>query len=157
MTAELWIAATSLVLLVLVFVPLERVFPARPGQPARRPELGIDLAFYLGQYLVFAGVAVTVLGSVHATLLPLSLGTWSGGLPLWTQVALALVFGVAFGVAFGAGAGAGAGAGTGAALGAVVSGAVEVRIAETMPLLDAERALALSQAGRMTGKIVLVP
>jgi sterol desaturase/sphingolipid hydroxylase (fatty acid hydroxylase superfamily) len=93
MTAELWIAATSLVLLVLVFVPLERVFPARPGQPARRPELGIDLAFYLGQYLVFAGVAVTVLGSVHATLLPLSLGTWSGGLPLWTQVALALVLG----------------------------------------------------------------
>ena len=38
-----------------------------------------------------------------------------------------------------------------------MSGAVEVRIAETMPLLDAERALALSQAGRMTGKIVLVP
>ena len=68
-----------------------------------------------------------------------------------------VAFGAAFGVAFGAGAGAGAGAGTGAALGAVVSGAVEVRIAETMPLLDAERALALSQAGRMTGKIVLVP
>ena len=40
---------------------------------------------------------------------------------------------------------------------AVVSGAVDVRIAETMPLLDAERALALSQAGRMTGKLVLVP
>ncbi len=40
---------------------------------------------------------------------------------------------------------------------AVASGAVRVRIAETMPLLDAERALALSKAGRMTGKIVLVP
>lgn len=40
---------------------------------------------------------------------------------------------------------------------AVASGAVKVHIAETMPLLDAERALALSKAGRMTGKIVLVP
>ena len=45
----------------------------------------------------------------------------------------------------------------GVAVEAVASGAVEVRIAETMALLDAERALALSQAGRMTGKIVLVP
>jgi NADPH:quinone reductase-like Zn-dependent oxidoreductase len=40
---------------------------------------------------------------------------------------------------------------------AVASGAVKVHIAETMPLLAAERALALSHAGRMTGKLVLVP
>lgn len=40
---------------------------------------------------------------------------------------------------------------------AVASGAVKVRIAETMPLLEAERALALSKAGRLTGKLVLVP
>lgn len=40
---------------------------------------------------------------------------------------------------------------------AVASGAVQVRIAEAMPLIEAERALALSKAGRLTGKIVLVP
>lgn len=40
---------------------------------------------------------------------------------------------------------------------AVASGAVRVRIAETMPLVEAERALAISKAGRSTGKIVLVP
>jgi NADPH:quinone reductase-like Zn-dependent oxidoreductase len=40
---------------------------------------------------------------------------------------------------------------------AVASGAVKIRIAETLPLADAERALALSKQGRMTGKIVLVP
>ncbi len=44
-----------------------------------------------------------------------------------------------------------------AVVAAVASGAVKVHVAETMPLLAAERALALSQAGRMTGKIVLVP
>lgn len=40
---------------------------------------------------------------------------------------------------------------------AVAAGAVAVRIAETMPLAEAERALALSKAGRLTGKLVLVP
>lgn len=40
---------------------------------------------------------------------------------------------------------------------AVASGALRVRIEERIPLAEAERALALSQAGRMTGKIVLIP
>lgn len=44
-----------------------------------------------------------------------------------------------------------------AVVAAVASGAVKVRIAEVMPLVEAERALALSEAGRMTGKLVLVP
>jgi NADPH:quinone reductase-like Zn-dependent oxidoreductase len=40
---------------------------------------------------------------------------------------------------------------------AVASGAVLVTIAEVLPLSQVEHALALSRAGRMTGKIVLVP
>jgi NADPH:quinone reductase-like Zn-dependent oxidoreductase len=40
---------------------------------------------------------------------------------------------------------------------AVARGALRVRIEERIPLAEAERALALSQAGRMTGKIVLIP
>ncbi len=40
---------------------------------------------------------------------------------------------------------------------AVAGGALRVAIAETMPLHDAERALALSRSGRMTGKIILLP
>jgi len=40
---------------------------------------------------------------------------------------------------------------------AVASGAVTLRIAETMPLTAAERALELSRGGRMTGKLVLLP
>jgi NADPH:quinone reductase-like Zn-dependent oxidoreductase len=40
---------------------------------------------------------------------------------------------------------------------AVASGAVKVHISETLPLAEAERAHTLSQGGRLTGKLVLVP
>ena len=40
---------------------------------------------------------------------------------------------------------------------AVASGAVRVPISETMPLAQAERAHSLSQEGRLTGKLVLLP
>ena len=50
---------------------------------------------------------------------------------------------------------------TTARLGAMVdyvhSGKVKIRIAERLPLAEAERALAMSQEGRLTGKIVLIP
>ncbi len=39
----------------------------------------------------------------------------------------------------------------------VASGAVKVNISEVLPLTAAERALTLSQGGRLTGKLVLVP
>jgi NADPH:quinone reductase-like Zn-dependent oxidoreductase len=44
-----------------------------------------------------------------------------------------------------------------AVVAAVAGGAVSVRIEQTLPLVEAERALELSRAGRMTGKLVLVP
>lgn len=93
MSVALWTMITSVVVLVLVFAPLERVFPARPGQRALRPELAIDLAFLAGQYLVFAGVAVGVLQGVHAVVWPLSLGPGDDVLPLWARVALAVMLG----------------------------------------------------------------
>lgn len=40
---------------------------------------------------------------------------------------------------------------------AVATGAVQVRISDTLPLTAAEEALQRSQAGRLTGKLVLVP
>jgi len=89
-------AALSLVALVLVFVPLERAFPARRGQPFLRPEFATDLAFFLGQALLWAGLAVGFLALVHGLLapwLPLSLGTALQDLPLAARVALALTLG----------------------------------------------------------------
>ncbi|NUO48431.1 MAG: sterol desaturase family protein [Polyangiaceae bacterium] len=62
-----WIAPTaaSFLLLAVVFGPLERLFPARPGQRVLRKELVIDACFFVGQYLAFSAIAAFVLGFVH--------------------------------------------------------------------------------------------
>ncbi|MCB9448349.1 MAG: sterol desaturase family protein [Flavobacteriales bacterium] len=48
----------SLVFLSIVFVPVERAFPAKAGQKYFRPRWLTDLFFFLGQYLLW-GFAVT--------------------------------------------------------------------------------------------------
>lgn len=62
-----WIVPTaaSFLLLAVVFGPLERLFPARPGQRVLRPELVIDACFFIGQYLAFTALATMLLGLVH--------------------------------------------------------------------------------------------
>lgn len=50
----------SLLFLGLVFIPLERAFPARV-QPILRPAWLTDLAFFLGQYLLWSGLVLGVL------------------------------------------------------------------------------------------------
>lgn len=57
-------ALGSLALLAIVFVPLERVLPARPQRILRR-ELPVDLAFFAGQYLLFGGWIVAALWVVQ--------------------------------------------------------------------------------------------
>lgn len=58
-------AAASLLLLAAVFVPLERAFPARPGQAVFRPAIAVDACFFAGQYLCFGAIAVGVLGWIQ--------------------------------------------------------------------------------------------
>lgn len=88
--------AASFCLLAIVFGPLERLFPARPGQPVLRPAWRIDLWFFLGQYLVFAAVAGWVLSGaarwidVHAIH---GARAWAASLPLWLQGLMALALG----------------------------------------------------------------
>ncbi|MFG0317288.1 MAG: sterol desaturase family protein [Planctomycetota bacterium JB042] len=81
-------AATSFALLLVVFLPLEALFPAR-RQRTLRPEWTTDLLFFLGQSLLFTAPVVAVLVGVD---------TWIDGLgpldpvraavarqPLWLQ------------------------------------------------------------------------
>src|SRR5438309_8736126 len=56
--------------LVLVFRPLELVFPARPGQRFFRPAWFTDLCFFLGQYLLWSGLVLWALSHF---------GGWLGG------------------------------------------------------------------------------
>ncbi|HSI86453.1 MAG: hypothetical protein ACAI35_27355 [Candidatus Methylacidiphilales bacterium] len=46
-----WAAAASFLTLTVVFWPLERMLPAKPGQAALRPGWATDACFFLGQYL----------------------------------------------------------------------------------------------------------
>src|SRR5262249_38049701 len=54
-------AGISFFFLVLVFRPLEVVFPAKPGQRFFRPAWLTDLCFFLGQYLLWSGLVLWVL------------------------------------------------------------------------------------------------
>lgn len=65
--SELSNAAINFALLVLLFVPLERAFQAK-SQPIFRPSWPTDLAFFLGQRLLFATAAVSLLALVFEPL-----------------------------------------------------------------------------------------
>jgi len=51
----------SLAFLLLVFVPMEKVFPAKAKQKIFRPHWGLDFSFFLGQYLLWSGWVVWIL------------------------------------------------------------------------------------------------
>src|SRR5882672_10840718 len=53
-------AGLSFLFLTLMFGPMEKLFPART-QPFFRPNWKTDLAFFLGQYLVWGGVVLSLL------------------------------------------------------------------------------------------------
>lgn len=86
----------TLAVLAVVYAPLERLFPARPGQPVFRPRWAVDLCFFTGQFVLFATVTAWVVSHVgswvdaHALL---SLRAPVRALPLWAQAALALALG----------------------------------------------------------------
>jgi len=88
-------ALISLVLLAVMFVPLERAFAARP-QSVWRPRFGTDLMFFVGQQLLFVPATTMVLLWVAWPLrsLPL-LGLREGylGLPWGVQAVIAVLLG----------------------------------------------------------------
>ncbi len=59
--SSIFSAGAAFILLVLIFRPLERVFPAKPNQPFRRPHWLVDLCFFFGQYLLWNGLVLWVL------------------------------------------------------------------------------------------------
>lgn len=89
-------ALASLALLAAVFIPLERVFPARPGQPVFRSAFAVDLCFFFGQYLLWSGVALWVLTHIDGLLraaVPDAARAYLAVQPIWLQVILAVLLG----------------------------------------------------------------
>jgi sterol desaturase/sphingolipid hydroxylase (fatty acid hydroxylase superfamily) len=84
-----------LALLAVIFVPLERIFGARPKKILRRG-LVTDLGYYfLNNYLPQALMIVplAVLGWGLHFLVPAQVYAFSGGLPLWVRLLAGLVLG----------------------------------------------------------------
>lgn len=81
-------AGLSLCFLALVFRPLEVVFPARAGQRFFRPDWLTDLAFFLGQYLLWSGLVLWALSHVGGWVDGVMPGTFRaavGAQPFWLQ------------------------------------------------------------------------
>lgn len=84
---------TSFLLLVVVFLPLERLFPGN-RQRLLRAEWGTDLLFFLGQYLLWTAPVVAVLVAVHRHIGVLPIAGLQAGfaaLPFWLQFVLAIL------------------------------------------------------------------
>jgi sterol desaturase/sphingolipid hydroxylase (fatty acid hydroxylase superfamily) len=83
----------SFLFLVALFWPLERMFPAKP-QPFFRPRWWTDLAFFLGQYLLWSGCVLAVLRLCRGWLdqaIPVSFRAAVDSQPWWLQ-AIEVVF-----------------------------------------------------------------
>ncbi len=88
-------AAASFVVLAFVFVPLERVFPARAQRILRRG-VALDACFFVGQYIVFTAAALGVIalvGSAVSGVVPGAVRAWVLARPAWMQVVAAVVLG----------------------------------------------------------------
>src|SRR5205823_10487969 len=92
----LLVAAVSFAVVAAAFAPLERVFPARPGQPLLRPELHVDACFFLGQYFLFAAVSGAAMDAAERVIAPAPLDgvrAFVGALPPLAQVVLTVAAG----------------------------------------------------------------
>lgn len=63
---QYWIEAIaasglSVVFLSLVFMPMEKVFPAKKGQKIFRPNWVLDFCYFLGQYIIWSALVLWVM------------------------------------------------------------------------------------------------
>ena len=84
----------SLLLLMLVFIPLERLLPLHHGQKVLRPKWTTDLTYvFLNGFLVRFGLVVVILSitALSSWAMPAALLAWVGSLPIWVQFPAILV------------------------------------------------------------------
>ncbi len=86
--------ALSFLFMSLVFLPMEKVFPAKPGQHIFRPRWFMDLCFFLGQYLFWGGLVLWLLsdfGYWLRELVPIEITSFFGSMPFWLQMIWVIV------------------------------------------------------------------
>lgn len=78
----------SLFFLALVFIPLEKTFPAKQGQAIFRKGWVLDLCYFLGQYLLWNGLVLALLTYFNQwidQLVPIGFRNFIQSQPLWLQ------------------------------------------------------------------------
>jgi sterol desaturase/sphingolipid hydroxylase (fatty acid hydroxylase superfamily) len=89
LTAAIASTGLSFLFLMLVFRPLELVFPAKPGQKFFRPAWLTDLCFFLGQYLLWSSAVLWLLIHFSGWLngfVPAGFRSAVASQPWWLQV-----------------------------------------------------------------------
>jgi len=85
----------SLLFLALVFIPMEKVFPARKEQKILRPHWILDLCYFLGQYLLWNGLILWILSYAEQWLtgiVPATFRSMVSKQPVWVQALEVVVF-----------------------------------------------------------------
>lgn len=85
----------SMLFLALVFIPMEKVFPAKPGQKVFRKGWLLDLCFFFGQYLLWSGLVLYALNHFSYLLddiVPQNFRVTVQKQPVWLQAFEVLFF-----------------------------------------------------------------
>ncbi|HTF05095.1 MAG TPA: sterol desaturase family protein [Bacteroidia bacterium] len=85
---ELLLTGLSLLFLAVLFIPMEKVFPAKPEQKIFRPGWVLDLCYFLGQYLLWGGIVFWVLSYFSGWIqgiVPEDFRKAMAGQPWWLQ------------------------------------------------------------------------
>ena len=84
----------SLFFLGMLFIPMEKVFPAKETQKVFRPDWKLDLCFFFGQYLIWNSLVLWGLSYFNDFLtafIPINFRKMVGLQPFWVQILEVLV------------------------------------------------------------------
>jgi len=84
----------SLLFLIIAFIPMEKIFPAKSNQPVFRKAWFMDLCFFVGQYLLWSSLvlwALSYFSDSLSTIIPANFRASIRQLPWWLQAFIVIV------------------------------------------------------------------
>ncbi|NRD20468.1 sterol desaturase family protein [Winogradskyella eckloniae] len=88
------ITALSYLFLSLVFIPMEKVFPAKKGQKIFRPNWFLDFCFFIGQYVIWSSLVlwtINYFGESLSGIIPKKIQSYISFQPLILQTLSVLI------------------------------------------------------------------
>jgi sterol desaturase/sphingolipid hydroxylase (fatty acid hydroxylase superfamily) len=84
----------SFIFLAILFIPMEKVFPAKAGQKILRKQWALDLCYFAGQYLLWSGLVLKTLTYFDkwlTNITPKQFSSWVNQQPIWLQAIEVLI------------------------------------------------------------------